>query len=114
MKKTIHFILMAVSFVTGVTGIVFAFLSHNLKKPDPFPNLYSPHSFVGLFTAIIYFCQLTMGFLGFIINDNDTKKLAYATLHRPMGVTAFLLGIGAILMGLQEKAAFLYDDDNKH
>ena len=53
-----------------------------------------------------------MGFAVFILPlASDKKKAAYALLHRPMGITAFLLGVGAILMGLQEKSGFLYGAD---
>ena len=53
-KKAVHFYQLLLAYLSAIVGVVFAFLSHTEKKPDPIPNLYSPHSYMGLLALFVF------------------------------------------------------------
>ena len=46
-----------------VLALIAAFSSHTLKRPVPTPNLYSPHSYLGITTVILLGAQVCSNFL---------------------------------------------------
>ena len=49
-RKLLHTLLNALAVTAAVLGVIAAFNSHTLKRPVPTANLYSPHSYLGIFT----------------------------------------------------------------
>lgn len=44
--------------IAAVFGVIAAFRSHTLKRPVPTPNLYSPHSYLGILTLVFLGLQV--------------------------------------------------------
>ncbi len=59
-RKLLHALLQIIAVVAAVLGVIAAFQSHNLKKPLPIPNLYSAHSYLGIFTLILLGLQVSL------------------------------------------------------
>jgi hypothetical protein len=57
-RKLLHALLQILAVTCAVFGVTAAFQSHNLKRPDPTPNLYSPHSYLGVLTLIFLGLQV--------------------------------------------------------
>lgn len=57
-RKKIHYCLHMLAVVCVALGLWAAFASHSLKRPVPIPDLYSPHSFLGLATVILLGIQV--------------------------------------------------------
>lgn len=58
-QKHLHAGLQTAALVLALLGVTAAFQSHNLKRPTPFPNLYSPHSFMGMFVLCLALVQVS-------------------------------------------------------
>lgn len=56
-RKIVHAALHSAALLCIVLALVAAFQSHNLKKPTATPNLYSPHSYLGLAVTVLAFLQ---------------------------------------------------------
>merc|ERR1711994_1080979 len=94
---------MLLAFILMVIGLQ-AFDSHNLAKP-PKPNMYTLHSWVGLFAAVLFGCQWTLGFLAFLFPkfSGDIRAMLLP-LHQYFGSSILVLAAAAALMGHLEKA----------
>merc|ERR1711874_917147 len=99
-----HAGIMMVAFILMVIGLQAAFDSHNLAKP-PKPNMYTLHSWVGLFAAVLFGCQWTLGFLAFLFPkfSGDIRAMLLP-LHQYFGSSILVLAATAALMGHLEKA----------
>lgn len=110
--------------------------SHVLKKPNPIPNLYSLHSWIGLAAVILFILQVIhviktkyithtnvmersslkthalkfqwlCGFFSFLYPlISPQQRENVMPFHVYFGVTGYVLAIAAALMGLNEKAIF--------
>ena len=47
-QKTLHATLNTAALLTAILAVIFAWKSHTLKRPDPIPNLYSPHRYTSV------------------------------------------------------------------
>lgn len=56
--KVIHACIHTAVVVCVIIALVAVFDSHNYTKPNPIPNLYSLHSWIGLITVIAFFFQV--------------------------------------------------------
>lgn len=65
--KITHALGHTISFVLIIIALVAVFDSHNLAKPNPIPNMYSLHSWVGLGTVLLFSMEVSF-FLNFQIN----------------------------------------------
>merc|ERR1711874_120008 len=99
-----HAGIMMVAFILMVIGLQAAFDSHNLANP-PKPNMYTLHSWVGLFAAVLFGCQWTLGFLAFLFTkfSGDIRALLLP-FHQYLGSSILVLAAAAALMGHLEKA----------
>lgn len=57
-RKLLHMLLNAFAVVAAIFGVIAAFRSHTLKRPVPTPNLYSPHSYLGITTLVLLGMQV--------------------------------------------------------
>ena len=57
-RKALHAALQLVALILIIGALVAAFNSHTLKLPSPIPNLYSPHSWLGLLVVILVALQV--------------------------------------------------------
>ncbi|XP_037931328.1 cytochrome b reductase 1 isoform X2 [Teleopsis dalmanni] len=95
------------AFILTVIALKTVFDSHNLAKPDPIPNMYSLHSWLGLSAVIIFSMQYVAGFVAFLVPGmKESFKIALMPLHVYFGLFGFVLAIASALMGLTEKAIF--------
>lgn len=53
-----HAVLHTLAVICVVLALIAAFTSHTLKRPVPTPNLYSPHSYLGVITVILLGAQV--------------------------------------------------------
>jgi len=66
-RKQLHATLHSLALVCIVGAIAAAISSHTLKRPDPIPNFYSPHSWLGLTTLSVVAAQVTKTALSFAL-----------------------------------------------
>lgn len=99
----IHFSVLILILIAQIA----VFDSHNFAKPNPIPNLYSLHSWVGVIAIIIYFLQWIVGFLAFLYPGfPNSLRASIMPVHVFLGLFAFVCSIAAALMGITEKTLF--------
>ncbi|KAG8177173.1 hypothetical protein JTE90_021764 [Oedothorax gibbosus] len=105
--KLLHFGLHSVALVFCIVALKAVFDSHNLAQPNPTPNLYSLHSWLGLTAVILFALQYVCGFVAFLF-PGLTKlwRTKYLPLHVFFGLAIFVMVVAAALMGITEKLAF--------
>jgi hypothetical protein len=56
-RKQVHWVFHSAAFLAALLGFLAAWKSHTLKQP-PIPNLYSPHSYIGLAALLMLVGQV--------------------------------------------------------
>lgn len=106
-RKKVHWISHSLAAVCAVLGLTAAWRSHTLKDP-PIPNLYSPHSFLGLAVLLLGLAQFVVGFGSYLWPTTSLEqRQALGPYHRFWGLAVYAAGMAAAATGLQEKATFL-------
>lgn len=101
--KILHATLQILSFIFVIVGLKAVFDSHNLN-PNPIPNLYSLHSWVGLLTIIFFGFQWVAGFVTFLWPGLALRlKNFYKPIHVFWGVLIYAFALAAAMMGIVEK-----------
>ena len=59
-RKLMHAALHTLAVICVALALVAAFDSHTKKRPVPTPNLYSPHSYLGLTTLVLLAAQVRL------------------------------------------------------
>ena len=59
-RKVVHWLLHSTAVTLIAFGLVAVWQSHDLKDP-PIPNLYSPHSYLGLTVICLLSLQVSYG-----------------------------------------------------
>lgn len=100
-RKKVHWSLHTAAAVCILFGLTAAFQSHNLKRPVPIPNLYSPHSLLGLTTVLMATLQFCVG-LGCYLAPKAPlhHRVALGPVHRFMGQATWLCGLASIAVGV--------------
>ncbi|KAK9918139.1 hypothetical protein WJX75_001570 [Coccomyxa subellipsoidea] len=107
-RKLLHALLQIIAVVAAVLGVIAAFQSHNLKAPMKIPNLYSAHSYLGIFTLILLGLQAILGFTGFLYPTfSKSNREALAPWHMFLGRATFIMGLATMAVGIQEKTQFV-------
>ncbi|KAK9827640.1 hypothetical protein WJX81_002123 [Elliptochloris bilobata] len=107
-RKIVHAALHSASLLCIVLALIAAFQSHNLKRPTPTPNLYSPHSYLGLAVTILAFLQFFLGFGAYLYPTVAKRhREALGPLHTYLGKATFVAGLANMAVGIQEKTAFV-------
>ncbi|GIL75477.1 hypothetical protein Vretimale_8111 [Volvox reticuliferus] len=108
-RKRIHWGCHMAAGLCLALGLVAVVQSHRLKRPNPMPDWYSPHSFLGLTALAIMGLQVLVGMYSYGWPKLSlSNRMALGPLHRFWGMAAWLAGLGAIASGLQEKVTFIH------
>eukprot|EP00887_Chlorella_sp_A99_P006704 scaffold3.g6704.t1 len=106
--KMWHFGLQTAAVVLCEFGAVAAFQSHNRKRPDPIPNLYSAHSLLGVTVLALLGLQFAVGTFSYLWPKLSlSRRRALGPLHAFLGKSVFVLGLAAMAVGIQEKTTFV-------
>jgi len=103
--KATHAGIWSSSFVLGIIGIIAVFKSHNDELSGYIANLYSLHSWVGVFVLALYTLQFLYGLVVFGFGIGRNGRLGSSTmmtLHKYSGAWINLLVMTTILLGIQE------------
>ncbi|EFJ50224.1 hypothetical protein VOLCADRAFT_116942 [Volvox carteri f. nagariensis] len=107
-RKRIHLGCHLAATVCVFLGFVAVLQSHRLKLPDPMPDWYSPHSFLGLTAIALVGLQVLVGLYSYVWPRLGlSHRMALGPLHRFWGAAAWLAALGAVATGLQEKVTFM-------
>jgi cytochrome b-561 len=107
-RKTSHWAFHSLAALCVLFGLIAVFNSHNLKRPEPMPNLYSAHSCLGLFTVALAAFQFALGCAAYLWPKFSlATRVALGPIHRFLGLATWCLGLAAAATGLQEKTTFL-------
>lgn len=102
--KLVHFIWQTFAIICMIVGLIAVFDSHNYPVNEKYKaNLYSLHSWIGIFTISLYTAQYFFSFVTFFCSYEEQKKkiLPY---HIYFGISLLLLITMAIETGIQEKS----------
>lgn len=110
-SKPLHAAILFVSFIMMCCGLRAVFKYHDNKH---LPNMVSFHSWVGMFSVLIFSAQLVTGAYHFLPGPDagvpgvnaDTKK-RYLPLHVTAGVLALVLPVATSGIGIMEKMGFV-------
>eukprot|EP00270_Netrium_digitus_P012912 TRINITY_DN424_c0_g1_i1.p1 TRINITY_DN424_c0_g1~~TRINITY_DN424_c0_g1_i1.p1 ORF type:complete len:265 (+),score=60.96 TRINITY_DN424_c0_g1_i1:71-796(+) len=106
--KIVHLTLNGIALVLAIIGIWAAFKYHNENVP-PLPNLYSMHSWFGLFTIIVFAIQWVVGlYVFFTPGASVPVRKQVLPWHTFFGVFIFILAVATCTQGINEKLIFLY------
>lgn len=106
-RKVVHWVCHSLAVVCVAAGLSAVWRSHDLAEP-PIPNLYSPHSFLGLSTVCLMAIQFALGVWAYLWPKAPlATREALIPLHRFLGRATYTAGLAAAASGLQEKASFL-------
>ncbi|KAL8586024.1 hypothetical protein ACOMHN_045410 [Nucella lapillus] len=104
--KILHAIVHIAALIFSAVGLKAVFDSHNLADP-PKANLYSLHSWIGLFVVIAFGVQWLLGFASFLTPVvGMAVKRYYMPYHRFWGAALLAMAGATALMGITEKAIF--------
>ncbi|PSN36011.1 putative cytochrome b561 [Blattella germanica] len=108
--KWAHMSMHVVAFLMVIVGLVAVFDSHNLA-PEPIPNMYTLHSWIGLSSVILFACQWIAGFITFFFPGLQSPlRASYMPVHVFFGLAGFMAAIIAALLGLTEKTIWTVKD----
>jgi len=104
--KVLHAVLHIGALIFASVGLKAVFDSHNLKTP-PSNNMYSLHSWIGMFVIVCFGVQWVLGFMSFLWPKFGIAfRSNYMSYHRFWGVCLLILATATALMGITEKALF--------
>jgi cytochrome b561 len=107
-QKTLHATLNTTALFTAILAVIFAWKSHTLKRPDPIPNLYSPHSWLGVLTLSLAVVHLLIGVGTYVWPKLSASRRAAAyPYHAFLGAVTFSMALATMLIGIQEKTSFV-------
>ncbi|KAI1730260.1 eukaryotic cytochrome b561 domain-containing protein [Ditylenchus destructor] len=111
--KAVHGTLQLCAFIIVLAGLKAVFDSHDLNKDPqtgeskPIANLYSIHSWVGLFAVSLFAVQWIGGCVAFFMPGFSMGlRASIMPFHRLSGIAIFVISLGAALMGATELSVF--------
>ncbi|GAX77908.1 hypothetical protein CEUSTIGMA_g5350.t1 [Chlamydomonas eustigma] len=107
-RKLVHMTLHILAAISIIMGLLAAFKSHSLKLPVPIPDLYSPHSFLGLTAVTFVAVQVLVAFASYVYPKTSlSHRMALGPVHRFLGMSTWIMGVAAMATGIQEKVTFI-------
>uniref|UniRef100_A0A7S2UAW4 Cytochrome b561 domain-containing protein n=1 Tax=Attheya septentrionalis TaxID=420275 RepID=A0A7S2UAW4_9STRA len=110
-KKLLHGIEWTVAALSATVGLVAVVQSHNDAASGFIANLYSLHSWVGVFVIAMYLSQFAVGTCAFALDIpsifTPAVKANVVMVHRFVGQFVYNLTAATILLGIQEKEGFI-------
>ena len=109
LSKIVHGVSWAVAMLCMMVGLIAVFRSHNDEQSGFIANLYSMHSWMGLFVLTVYIMQFLAGVFtfGFPLRfATPSFKAKMLLLHQFFGPVIYLAMLLVILLGIQEKEGF--------
>jgi cytochrome b-561 len=113
LAKVLHGSAWAVAALCAMVALIAVFHSHNDKQSGFIANLYSLHSWIGVFTILLFVFQFLAGFFTFGVNVpflgiiTQSFKAKMLTVHYYVGPLVYLSTATTILLGIQEKEGFV-------
>jgi cytochrome b-561 len=102
--KVIHAISHVTSIVLITLGLAVEFISHYQHGEKDF---YSLHSWLGMFTIIIFVGQFVFGFISYFFSLFSKKvKEFYLKIHVFFGIFCFISAIATCIIGFNQTARF--------
>ncbi|TRY54429.1 hypothetical protein DNTS_023697, partial [Danionella cerebrum] len=102
--KLVHAGLLLLSLILSVVGLCAVFSNHNANR---IPNLYSLHSWMGIFTVTLFAAQWVVGFAAFLLPCTPMVLRAFVKpTHIWMGGMILVLSIVSCISGINEKLFF--------
>uniref|UniRef100_A0A0R3RKF3 Cytochrome b561 domain-containing protein n=1 Tax=Elaeophora elaphi TaxID=1147741 RepID=A0A0R3RKF3_9BILA len=111
-SKLLHLTLHTMVLIFAVVALKAVFDSHNNHKndkdePDPLPNMYSLHSWVGLTSVIAFFIQYLFGFTIFFFPGwHIPMRHFMLPYHQVFGLIILCFLAITAVMGISEQAAW--------
>ena len=97
-----HALVQVGAMVLASVGLRAVFAYHNSAG---YPNMYSLHSWLGLFTVILFGLQWVFGFVSFLFPKlSEGIRRFYLPHHKFWGLVIFGMACATALMGITEKA----------
>ncbi|OAE35697.1 hypothetical protein AXG93_1154s1510 [Marchantia polymorpha subsp. ruderalis] len=111
-KKLVHMSLQAIAFLLALVGIWAALKFHLDSNID---NFYSLHSWLGIFTVVLFFIQWIAGFFSFWTQSvAGSTRAAVLPWHVFFGIGAYVLAVATAVLGFLEKITFLQSGSLGH
>jgi cytochrome b-561 len=112
LAKTLHGTAWAVALLCAIVALIAVFRSHNDALSGYIANLYSLHSWIGIFVGISYSFQflaglVTFGFPAGSLGITPSFKAKVLLVHYYFGPIIYLAFMLTILLGIQEKEGFV-------
>ncbi|XP_017307297.1 lysosomal membrane ascorbate-dependent ferrireductase CYB561A3 [Ictalurus punctatus] len=102
--KILHACLLLLALIFTIVGLCAVFDYHNTNNT---PNLYSLHSWVGIFTSALFAAQWVAGFGAFLIPCSPLPLRAFIKpTHVWMGAILLVLSVVSCISGINEKLFF--------
>jgi len=105
-RKLVHALSWSVATLCGLIAVIAVFQSHNDAKSGYIANLYSLHSWVGIFVISFYLIQWIIGLYAFGFGNPSWKSLA-VMIHKYVGPILYQAVALNICLGIQEKEGFV-------
>ncbi|KAL4001948.1 Eukaryotic cytochrome b561 family protein [Acanthocheilonema viteae] len=111
-SKLLHLTLHTMVLIFTVVALKAVFDSHNNHKndegePDPLPNMFSLHSWVGLTSVIAFFFQYLFGFTTFFFPGLSIPIRQFTLpYHQTFGLIILCFLAITAVMGISEQAAW--------
>jgi hypothetical protein len=104
-NKTIHAIWHTATLICVIFGLRAIVVFHDKNK---LANLFSLHSWLGLFTLCVWFQNYVLGFIYFVFPVfGPEQKEQYLKMHRFLGMMSILVAAATMETGISQKNSTL-------
>jgi cytochrome b-561 len=111
LAKILHGTAWAVAMLCMIVALISVFRSHNDELSGYIANMYSLHSWIGVYVGVFYSLQFLSGLMTFgfpaILGISPSFKAKMLMVHYYLGPIIYLAFMLTILLGIQEKEGFV-------